>query len=394
MSEILDLKAVEAQLLDTHTALEGFIEKSNKELEEAQSVSAETKGAIDKLAEQSVEHGDRLAEMEQAQSSHYAETQQQKSIGEMLTESDEFKAFHSRQSTSMSLELKTAIVNAVPSMSQPLVAGHRLDGIVKEPDRALHIRDALPVGRTTSNIVFFPKENTFTNAAAVVVGGSPTISAENVSKPEAALTFTSDSEEVKTIAHWIPISRQVLDDSSVLQSYVNDRLMYGLKLTEDGELLNGAGTLGTITGLWASRTAAAQADSPVSYTTALDLIRDAKRQAHASNYMPDLVILNPKDWSDIELQKETTGGYIFSHPQGVIQPTLWGMRVLISNTMTAGRYIVMSSRVAQIWDRWDATIELSREEGNNFTKNMVTILAEERLAFTVYNTAGIIGGTF
>ena len=139
--------------------------------------------------------------------------------------------------------------------------------------------------------MFFPKENTFTNAAAVVVGGSPTISAENVSKPEAALTFTSDSEEVKTIAHWIPISRQVLDDSTVLQSYVNDRLMYGLKLTEDTQLLNGDGTLGTITGLWASRTAYAQADSPESYTTNLDFIRDAKRQAHVSNYQPDLVIL-------------------------------------------------------------------------------------------------------
>ena len=82
--------------------------------------------------------------------------------------------------------------------------------------------------------------------------------------------------------------------------------------------------------------------------------------------------MNPKDFSDIELQKETTGGYIFSHPQNAVHPMLWGMRVLISNTMTAGRFIVMSSRTAQIWDRWDATIELSREEGNNFTKNMIT----------------------
>ena len=63
--DILDLKAVEKQMMESHEALEGFIEKSNAEMEEAKTVSAETKSAIDKLAETSIEHGDLLADMQQ-----------------------------------------------------------------------------------------------------------------------------------------------------------------------------------------------------------------------------------------------------------------------------------------------------------------------------------------
>ena len=47
---------------------------------------------------------------------------------------------------------------------------------------------------------------------------------------------------VITIAHWIPASRQVLDDAPMLQSYINVRMTYGLKLEEEDELLNGDGS--------------------------------------------------------------------------------------------------------------------------------------------------------
>ena len=49
---------------------------------------------------------------------------------------------------------------------------------------------------------------------------------------------------------------------------------------------------------------------------------------------------------------------------------------------------------AQIWDRMDAAIQISYEDGNNFTKNMATLLAEERLALTVYRPAAFVSGSF
>ena len=394
----VQIKAVEAQVLATHNDLKAWIEKANAEVKTAGAASAETKAAIDKVSEKANDVADRLASLEQKQAAHFEGEKVQKSVGDMLVESDEFKHMQTRRHGSARIEVKTAIVNATTvGMAQPLVAGHRLDGIVTAPNRPLRLRDVLPQSRTSSNIVWFAKEDTFTNSAAVVVGGSPTVgsggNAENVTKPESAITFTSDSENVVTIAHFIPISKQVMDDSAQLASHVNGRLMYGLKLYEEDQLVNGAGTLGTITGLWASRTAYAQAQSPNEYSTRIDYIRDAARQAEGTNYTPNLILLNPQDWSTMELAKDSQGRYLFGNPQGVASRTLWGLPVLTTNTMTAGRFLVLDTNSCEIWDREDAAVEVSYEDSTNFQKNMITVRAEERIAFTVYRAGGIIGGT-
>jgi len=394
VEDVLELKAVEAQMLKTHEALEGFIEKSNAETEEAGKASVETKAAIDQLAEKSIDVADRLVELERSQADHFEGIDVEKTAGELLIESDEFKSFINRGVRgSAQIEYKTAIVNAVPSLTQPLTAGHRLDTVIKEPNRALRIRDLLPSGVTDSNIVWFPKEDTFTNAAAVVVSGSPSIVAENVTKPEAALTFTSDSEEVKTIAHWIPISKQALDDSNFLRSYADSRMMYGLALKVDTELLVGTGLAGTIEGIYTGRTAYAM-NSPLDYATKLDVIRDAKGQLEITNYSGDFVVLNPADWADIELAKETAGMYIFSHPGGTIPQTIWGMNVVLSNSMAAGTFLVGATMGAQVWNRQTASLAISYEDSTNFVKNMATLLAEERLALTIYNAKAFVGGSF
>ena len=399
VQEVLDIKAVEKQMLETHQALEGFIEKSNKEIEETKSASAETKGAIDKLSEKAVELADRLADMEQKQATRFEDAaEESKSAGELLVESEEFKHMLEHKRGGARVEFKTAIVNA-PSlgMAQPLVAGDRLNRVWHEPNRVLRIRDVLPQGRTSSNVVFFPKENAFTNNAAVVrnTSASPIVAAENVTKPESALTFTSDSEEVVTIAHFIPISKQALDDSDFLASYVNNRLMYGLKLTEENQFLNGTGVTGYITGINTGATAYAQADSPNIYDDSLEYIRDMKRQAEQANYMPDVVVLNPKDYSDLELKREASNGqFIVGMPIGSsIGATLWGMRVVVSNSQSAGTATVFDSNTYQIFDREDAAVEISYEDSTNFQKNMATVRAEERCAFVCYSTSGTIKAT-
>lgn len=61
--------------------------------------------------------------------------------------------------------------------------------------RRLTVRDLLAQGRITSNALEYVRENVFTNAAAPV--------AEGTLKPESNITFTKETANVKTIAHWI-----------------------------------------------------------------------------------------------------------------------------------------------------------------------------------------------
>jgi HK97 family phage major capsid protein len=394
LQQIIDQKAVEAQLLATHTTLENFVKKSEAERADAGKATAETKAAVDKLAEKAVALGDKLAELEQKQAQRFDDQPQVKSPGELLVESAEFKAMMGHQRKSARVEIKTAIVsNYTGGMSQPLVAGDRLDMVWHEPNRALRIRDVLPKGRTTSNTVFFPKENVFTNNAGVVVGGSPTVLADNTTKPESAITFTSDSEVVATIAHWIPISKQSMDDSAFLASYVNTRLMYGLKLYEDAALLTGAGTLGTISGINSNATTYVNSSSP-NYTSNLDKVADAIRQSQVLNYDPNVIILHPTNAWSLYLQKGTDAHYLYANPVAGAPLTLWGKQVVLSVSQTLGTFTVLDTQAFMLFDREDASVEISYENDTNFVKNMVTVRAEERLCLVCFSTSGAIKGTF
>jgi HK97 family phage major capsid protein len=57
--------------------------------------------------------------------------------------------------------------------------------------------------------------------------------AEASTKPENQATFTTVSERVKTIATWIPASRQVLDDFSELMTFIRTMMPYYVNLAEE-----------------------------------------------------------------------------------------------------------------------------------------------------------------
>jgi HK97 family phage major capsid protein len=393
IDEIKALAEVQGTLLSTTRELKGWMEKANGELEVSRSTSVETKGALEKLADKSAELTEKCLEIERRVAEGFSSAQKAKdeTPGELLTKSDSFKAMAEGRSKFARVELKTAIVNAA-GQNQPLVPSDRLVGIINNPNRLLTIRDALPVGRTTSNLVEFTKENVYTNNAGPQYD-SP--NRENVTKPESGVTFTLASAAVVTLAHFIPVSRQVLDDAPQLESYVNSRLVYGLKLEEEDQLLNGAGTSGNLSGLLNAGNFTAY-NRAVTGDSKLDTLRRAITQAQLSEYnMVDTVVLNPADWESIELLKATDNQYIMANPMMMAGPQIWGKRVIPTNSIAAGTFLVGAFTMgAQVWDRMDAAVQISFEDGDNFKKNMATLLAEERLALTVYRPSAFISGSF
>ena len=391
ISEIKALAETQGTLLATTRELKSWMEKANGEIAAVKSVENETKSAMEKLAAKAGELTDKCLELERKMTAGNENGQQaQQSFGEQFVKSDAFQAMASGRSKFARMEFKTAIINAT-GQNQPLVASDRIPGIIANPDRVLTIRDVLPTGRTSSNLVEFTKENVFTNNAGAQYA-SP--ARENVTKPESGITFTLASAPVVTLAHFIPVSRQVLDDAPQLQSYVNSRLTFGLKLEEEDQLLNGSGTSGNLSGILTSGNFVAY-DRAVSGDTRLDTIRRAIAQAALSEFTADTVVINPADWEGIELTKGTDGQYVIGNPMDGLAPRIWGKRVVATNSIASGTFLVGAmSMGAQIWDRMDAAVQISYEDGDNFKKNMATLLAEERLALTVYRPAAFVKGTF
>ncbi|MFZ9723923.1 MAG: phage major capsid protein [Burkholderiaceae bacterium] len=390
MDEIKALAETQAKLLDTSRELKGWMEKANNEIESVKKLDNETKAALDKLSTKAAELTDKCLDLERRISDAGSTEGKSETAGELLTKSEAFQAMAAGRSKFARVELKTAIVNAT-GQNQPLVADMRVPGIVTNPNRVLTIRDLMPVGRTASNLVQFTKENVYTNNAAAQYS-SP--NRENVTKPESGITFTLANAAVVTLAHFIPVSRQVLDDAPQLESYVNGRLLYGLKLEEEDQLLNGAGTSGSLSGLLASGNNTAYNRSATG-DTRIDTLRKAITQAALSEYMADAIVINPEDWEAIELTKATDGQYIMANPMALAGPQIWGKRVVATNSIAEGTFLVGAFTMgAQVWDRMDAAVQISYEDGDNFKKNMATLLAEERLALTVYRPAAFIKGTF
>jgi HK97 family phage major capsid protein len=291
---------------------------------------------------------------------------------------------------------KTAIVSPT-GLNQPLVAPYIRPGVVTPAMQRLTIRDLFPQIPVSTNMVEYFEETSFTNNAAIQgLATSPQVY-ENVAKAESAMAFALKYQPVMTIAHWIPVSKQMLSDASGLEQYLNVRLLYGLKLAEETELLNGTGVGASLKGLITAATAY-DAGSNVSGDTKIDTIRHAIRQNEARFYPVDFIVLNPADNEAIDLIKTTgtasSGEYISADPRMYSQKLLWGRPVVQTPSIAAGHFLVGSAMAATIWDRANATVEISYEHADFFIKNMAAVLCEERLALTVEIPRAITYGAF
>ena len=277
---VLERADLEAAILKANEDHDAVVVKMQGEIEVAQTASVESKAALDAAVVQIAEANDRLVALEQRGDPELKAGPE--SVGQRFIKSGAYTDYVEGRSSVARMEMKTAIINTFPASSvQPLVQGDRIGGIHATPNRRLTLRDILPVAPTDSNLVEFTRENAFTNSAGPQRDtASPLAAIENVTKPESAITFTLATVPVITLAHWIPLSKQVVADSPMLMSYVNGRLTYGLKLKEETQLLLGLGTGGELTGIQTGATAYT-VESP-QLTNEIDIIRDCITQAQVN----------------------------------------------------------------------------------------------------------------
>ncbi len=316
-----------------------------------------------------------------------------KSIGAQFTDSEQFKSFKQGGSTKCSMEFKNTIIGEGGSPQNPTDAIVQRDdkpGIIAGAFRSLRVLDAIPVGSTGSNTVHYSKELLWTNNAAETSEGGQ--------KPESVLTFESVDEYVRTIAHTIKVSKQVLDDAPMLQSYIDLRMRYGVNLRVEQQIIAGNGTSPNLSGIL---TTGNHTDATfVTDDNNFDLLNRMKYQVVSSDYEPDFYMMNPADWGNLERIKNSSSdaryvgadgaiGYI----NGGLTPTIWGLPVVISNSVTAGSVICMASDATMYWDRQGTTIEIFNQNEDDVEKNLLTIRGEARGAFGVFRPAAVIVGS-
>ena len=314
-----------------------------------------------------------------------------KSPGQTFIESEAYKAVKDKglPIRSQPVQVKTLITGAsLGNLAGYLYPSYRVPGIVEDPRRAARVRSLLNVIPTTAGAIDWIRETGYTNAADVV--------AEGDAKPESAITFENKSNTIKTIAHWIPVTKQILADAPGLQAYIDSKLIYGLYLKEDDELLYGTGEDGDIHGITTDEDVQTYnwSDGTVG-DTKLDAIRRAMTKAYLAYYPVNGIVLHPSDWEDIELLKSSDGLYVWVNVVVGGQERIWRTPVVISSALTEGTFLTGAFDLgATLWDRQEVTISVSGSHSDFFIKNKLAILCEERVELTVERPESFVVGAF
>jgi HK97 family phage major capsid protein len=274
--------------------------------------------------------------------------------------------------------LRATTLTTDPASGGKLLVPQYLPGIVPLTFKKLTVRDLLASGTTDSPQIVYMVETTFTNAAAAV--------AEGAAKPESALIFTQRTESVTKIAHWLPVTEEMLEDVSQISSYIDARLRLGLDLTEEDQLLNGNGTTPNMLGLM-NRPGLTPGHALVAGETDADAIFLSMMAVfNASFVMPDGHVINPANWQTIALSKDTLGRYLAGGPFAPLPtPMLWGLPVDVTPSIVAGTALTGAfATQAQVFDRGGIRVEASNSHQDFFIKNLVAIRGERREALCVY----------
>ena len=387
MSDIAQvMKAIES----IEGQLDAFATKSAEEIKAVGKTSTDTAAAIEQLGIKQREFADELLQLKQRGTSIDGQSDKTETWGDQFIKCDEYKAKQSllvagRQIGNVGYTVKNTLTG-----SDATVAPDRKPGIIAGAFQPLTIEGLYASVPTTSNAIEFTRENVFTNAAAEA--------AEGASKAESSITWTLVNQHVSTVAHWIKISRQLAADAPALAAYVDQRMVYGVNRKVETQLVVGNGTAPNINGFMntGNYTAHGYADANLGSTLKkLVLIRKIIGDLEAAGDNPDAIVLNPADWATIEIDIFTTGAanvVPFRYDE-MGRPVLFGRRVVTSVGMTADLFAVGAFGMAgTIHNREGVVVEMSDSDGDNFTKNLITIRAERRLALANEVPAAIRGG--
>ncbi|MGW6872907.1 phage major capsid protein [Streptomyces xanthophaeus] len=397
----------------------GFTEDESAQLREHMAKATEAKAAVEKLKGNDelkralADLGDDIAlnaktdeggRRQTASGFHLPE--RGKSIGEAFTESPEYKglmagakngAFAKNQRVQSEMFGVKSLVTGASDTSAGSLVQNDWRGLQVGTDvfqRPLRIRDVVTNGTTTSDTVEYVRVTSVTNNAAPVAeatsAAGPTAPeaagalvpvAGGGYKPESGIALAKITTPVKTIAHWMPVTKRALSDAAQIRTLIDAFLRYGLEEELEDQIVQGDNTGENFEGIATVSGTQSQAWD----TDALTTTRKAKTKVRTvGRSVANAYLLNPADLETIDLLQDNEARYYFGGPSGSgTAGTLWGVPVIETEAVPAGTGYVGDFRKAILWDREQATIQMTDSHLDFFVRNLVAILAEMRAAFGV-----------
>ena len=303
--------------------------------------------------------------------------------------SDAFGNYKSGNANKVKLDLNLKEdMTIANSYTGEVIPADRVPDLKFTPNRKVNVRQLLPVGQTSSNLIRFVRESAYDNAAAPTAQGSP--------KPQSDFDLTAVDRSIRTIPTFMRLTKEMLDDTPGLIAYLSSRAPSKLLNVEDTQLLYGSGIGQNLHGFATD----GSAWTTVRFGTTVnrfDVLAAAVVQTTKNEYAPNAIMINPTDYLRLVSTKETAGAYILPSyvTMSAGQMFIMGVPVYAINGVVAGDFFVGDFALgSQLFVRQGITLEFFEQDADNVTKNFVTVRVEERIALAVYTTQSIVYGNF
>src|SRR5690606_39836012 len=192
--------------------------------------------------------------------------------------------------------------------------------------RPLTLRQLVTNGTTQSDSIEYVRVTGVTNNAAPVpeatsaapIDGTTVTNAAGGLKPESGLAVQRVSTPVRTIAHWIPVTKRALSDAAQMMTLIDSFLEYGLEEELEDQMIAGDGTgenfegLANVSGV---QTQAWDATGTGEDMQRLRTLRKAKTKVFTvGRSNPNAYLLHPSDVESIDLSVNGNADFYFGGP--------------------------------------------------------------------------------
>ncbi len=295
-------------------------------------------------------------------------------IGSLLAEkSEELKAMKEKSGASVQITLKAAGTMALSTnVTGQVPQAEREQGITRIVRRNPYILQLVNVGTIMSNVWEWVEQKNIDGGAAMT--------AEGAAKSQADFDLVVASANVKKVTAYIKVTKEMLDDVELMRSEIDQELTELINLKIDDQLLNGTGLTVNLTGIstnaiaWAAGAFSLAIPTPTKW----DVLRTAINQVRVNLFEPNYIIMHPTDVTGMELSKDSTGQYIMPPFAALDGTVVSGIRVIANTGITIDNFLVGDFSKSGVRFKEGLTINVGYEN-DDFTKNLVTILAEARL---------------
>lgn len=295
-------------------------------------------------------------------------------LGSLLKEkSEELKAMKEKSGASVQITLKAAGTMALSTNTTGQIPqAERESGITRIVRRNPFILELVNVGTIMSNVWEWVEQKNADGGAAMT--------AEGAAKSQADFDLVVASANVKKVTAYIKVTKEMLDDVELMRSEIDQELTELINLKIDDQLLNGTGLTVNLTGIttnatpWAAGAFALAIPTPTKW----DVLRTAINQVRVNLFEPTYIVMHPTDVTAMELSKATDGQYIMPPFAALDGTIVSGIRVVANTGVTIDKFLVGDFSKSGVRFKEGVTINVGYEN-DDFTKNLVTILAEARL---------------